>query len=105
MAKAELDDVKDRLFWSYANLAMAHSAVESNQGKYRPLNYKIRSRLFRGLMEGSMNIRSIFDDEKIKVLSGGKCSYCGFTEDLAQDHSLPRKCGGRDTSARFRVAG
>ncbi|MCG2774821.1 MAG: HNH endonuclease [Desulfobacterales bacterium] len=96
MAKRELDIVKDLLFWSYANLAMAHTAVDKKQEKYTPFNYMIRARLFKGLMDGSMNIRTIFDDEKIKLLSGNKCSYCGVTDDLALDHIFPQKYGGKD---------
>ena len=47
-------------------------------------------------MDGSMNIRTIFDDEKIKLLSGNKCSYCGVDDDLALDHIFPKKYGGQD---------
>ncbi|MGR3220565.1 MAG: HNH endonuclease [Candidatus Anammoxibacter sp.] len=43
-----------------------------------------------------MNIRTMFDDEKIKLLSGNKCSYCGSTENLALDHIFPQKFGGKD---------
>ncbi len=96
MAKKELDTVKEVLFWSYANLAMAHTAVDRKQGKYAPFNYMIRAKLFKGLIEGSMDIRTIFDDEKIKLLSGNKCSYRGSTENLALDHILAKKLGGKD---------
>ena len=51
--------VKELLFWSYANLAMAHTAVERNQKNYASFNYMIRARLFKGLTTGSMNIRTI----------------------------------------------
>ncbi|MBU1169568.1 MAG: HNH endonuclease [Proteobacteria bacterium] len=96
MAKKDLNIVKNLLFWSYANLAMAHTAVDRKQEKYVPFNYMIRAKLFKGLMDGSMNIRTIFDDEKIKLLSGNKCSYCGATDDLALDHIFPQKYGGKD---------
>ncbi len=96
MAKKDLEIVKELLFWSYANLAMAHTAVDRKQEKYAAFNFMIRARLFKGLIEGSMNIRTIFDDEKIKILSGGKCSYCGATEKLALDHIFPKKLGGKD---------
>ena len=97
MAKKELNTVKEILFWSYANLAMAHTAVDRKQTKYATFNYMIRAKLFKGLIEGSMNIRTIFDDEKIKLLSGSKCSYCGATENLALDHIFAKKLGGKDT--------
>ena len=96
MAKKELNTVKEVLYWSYANLAMAHTAVDRKQEKYATFNYMIRAKLFKGLIEESMNIRTIFDDEKIKLLSGSKCSYCGSIENLALDHIFSKKSGGRD---------
>ncbi len=75
---------------------MAHSAVDRKQDKYATFNYMIRAKLFKGLIEGTMNIRSIFDDEKIKLLSGNKCSYCGTNGNLALDHIFPQKLGGKD---------
>ncbi len=62
MAKKDLNTVKNLLFWSYANLAMAHTAVDKKQEKYAPFNYMIRAKLFIGLMDGSMNVRTIFDN-------------------------------------------
>lgn len=96
MNKIEHKKVKERLFWSYANLAMADAAVQRKQEKYVTYNYMIRAKLFKGLMDGTMNMRSIFDDEKIKVISGQKCSYCGATNNLALDHVFPQKFGGKD---------
>ena len=97
MAKKQLNTVKEVLFWSYSNLAMAHAAVDRNQEKYAPFNYMIRAKLFKGLIEGSMNIRTLFDDEKIKLLSGSKCSYCGSIDNLALDHIFAKKLGGKDS--------
>ncbi len=96
MSKKDLNIVKDLLYWSYANLAMAHTGVDKKQEKYSAFNYMIRSRLFKGLMDGKMNIRTIFDDEKIKLSAGNKCSYCGAKEALALDHIFPKKHGGKD---------
>jgi len=96
MTKRKYKTVKERLFWSYANLAMAHTAVERKQEKYGPFNFMIRAKLFKGLMDGTMNIRSLFDDEKIKLVSGQKCSYCGSKNNLALDHIFPQKFGGED---------
>jgi hypothetical protein len=97
MPKKEFSTVKELLYWSYANLAMAHTAVDQGQDKYRPFNFMIRSRLYKGLMTGSMNIRTIFDDEKVKIISGQKCSYCGSENKLALDHVFPIKLGGSDS--------
>jgi hypothetical protein len=96
LAKKELSTVKELLFWSYANLAMAHTAVDRKQENYARFNYMIRAKLYKGLMDNTMNVRTIFDDEKIKILSGNQCSYCGSTENLALDHILPKKYGGKD---------
>jgi hypothetical protein len=96
VAKKELNTVQEVLFWSYANLAMAHTAVDRKQEKYATFNYMIRAKLFKGLIEGTMNIRTLFDDEKVKLLSGTKCSYCGSTENLALDHIFAKKLGGKD---------
>ena len=46
---------------------MAHTAVEKKQEKYTKLNFMIRAKLFKGLKNGTMNMRTIFDDEKIKL--------------------------------------
>jgi 5-methylcytosine-specific restriction endonuclease McrA len=96
LPKKELSTVKELLFWSYANLAMAHTAVDRGQENYERFNYMIRARLYKGLIANKMNVRTIFDDEKIKILSGSQCSYCGSTENLALDHILPKKYGGKD---------
>jgi len=52
---------------TYANLALAYSAVTRGQEKYERLNFMIRAKLNKGLRDGSMNMRSIFDDEEIKL--------------------------------------
>ncbi len=42
----------------------------------------IRVKLFKGLKDGTMNMRTIFDDQKIKLQTGQICNYCGSTENL-----------------------
>ena len=56
----------------------------------------IRSKLFKGLKDGTMNMRTIFDDEKIKLQTGQICNYCGSADKLALDHIFPQKLGGKD---------
>jgi len=34
MAKSKIETVREKIYWSYANLAMAHTAVEKKQKKY-----------------------------------------------------------------------
>lgn len=98
MVQQKIDLVRELIYLSYANLAMAHTAVEKKQEKYGPFNYMIRARLFKGLKEGKMNMRSIFDDEKIKLQTGSICNYCGSNEHLALDHIFPQKFGGQDNA-------
>ncbi len=95
-AKKERELLKEHLYWAYANLAMAHSAVDKGQEDYGMFNFMIRAKLYKGLLSGTMNIRTLFDDEKIKLANGLKCSYCEATEKLALDHILPKIIGGRD---------
>ena len=96
MSKQIRVTVKEDLFWAYANLAMAHTAVTRQQSNYDRFNFMIRAKLYKGLLTGTMNIRTLFDDEKIKLTSGNKCSYCDVTEKLALDHVVPQKSGGKD---------
>ncbi|MBK9255819.1 MAG: HNH endonuclease [Saprospiraceae bacterium] len=98
MAKQKPETVKELIYYSYANLAMAHSAIEKNQEKYSMFNFMIRAKLFKGLKDGTMNIRTIFDDEKVKLLTGQICNYCGSTEKLTLDHIFPQKYGGQDNA-------
>jgi hypothetical protein len=88
--------VREEIYFSYANLAMAHTAVTKNQTAYNSFNYMIRAKLLKGLKNGTMNMRTIFDDEKIKIQTGQICNYCGSNEKLALDHIFPQKYGGKD---------
>ena len=96
MAKQTIETVRHLIYYSYANLAMAHSAIDKNQEKYEMLNFMIRAKLFKGLKDGTMNMRTIFDDEKIKLQTGQICNYCGSVDNLALDHIFPQKFGGKD---------
>ncbi len=97
MARAKkYQTVKELIFWSYANLAMAHTAVERKQEKYNTFNYVIRAKLFKGLKDETMNMRTIFDDEKIKLQTGQICNYCGSCKKLTLDHIFAQKSGGKD---------
>jgi len=98
MAKQEIETVRELIYFSYANLAMAHSAVVKKQEKYGALNFMIRAKLFKGLKEGTMNMKTIFDDEKIKLQTGQICNYCGAIDRLALDHIFPQKFGGQDNA-------
>ncbi|HTO15818.1 MAG TPA: HNH endonuclease signature motif containing protein [Edaphocola sp.] len=96
MAKQKIETVRHLIYYSYANLAMAHTAIDKKQDKYEMFNYMIRAKLFKGLKDGTMNKRTIFDDEKIKLQTGQICNYCGSADRLALDHIFPQKLGGKD---------
>jgi hypothetical protein len=96
MAKENIETVRDLIYYSYSNLAMAHMAVVKKHEKYGMLNFMIRAKLFKGLKEGTMNMRTIFDDERIKLETGKICNYCGSGEKLTLDHIFPQKLGGKD---------
>lgn len=98
MAKQKIETVRDQIYYSYANLAMAHMAIDKKQEKYGMLNFMIRAKLFKGLKNGTMNMRTIFDDEKVKLQTGKVCNYCGSSEKLALDHIFPQKYGGQDNA-------
>ena len=93
----EIATVGELLYWSYANLAMAHAAVTTKSEKYSRTHFIIRSRLYGGLRKDSMKIGPIADDERLKMILPQSCCYCGSKEYLAADHLIPRKKGGANT--------
>ncbi len=90
--------VRDQLAWSYANLAMADAAIGRGDSKFGTLHYMIRSKLFKGLVTGTMKIGSLFKDEKLKLEMPKACCYCGAIERLSLDHLLPRHMEGADNA-------
>jgi hypothetical protein len=96
--------IRELIYVSYANLAMAHSAVTKRQKKYTSINFIIRARLLNGLKNKTMTIGTIFEDEKIKLHAGPLCTYCGSTEELTLDHIFPKKKGGKDSAENLVLA-
>jgi len=89
-----MNSIGELLYSSYANLAMAHSAITGNALTYGPMHYMIRSRLYKGLKAGTMNIGPLADDDRLKMILPQACCYCGSAEHLSVDHLIPRKRGG-----------
>ncbi len=58
----------------------------------------IRARLQRGLIDGTMRMRSLYYDERVKMTAPQACYYCGGTDSLCVDHLIPKMRGGPDTS-------
>lgn len=98
MNKIEDKTVREHIAWSYANLACAHSAIQSGAKKYSRVNYMIRAKLYKGLTSGTMSMRSLFDDERVKYDYPMSCCYCGAIDDLHMDHLLPKSRGGWNSS-------
>ena len=94
----KITTVHEHISWSYANLARAHTALEDGATSYSRKDHIVRNRLFSGLRDGRMTIRSLYDDERLKLLMPRCCVYCGRTVELSLDHLIPRYAGGADAS-------
>ena len=93
----KITTVGELLHWSYANLAMAHSAITAKSEKYGRTHFMVRARLYAGLNKGTMNIGPLADDERLKIILPQACCYCGSRESLSADHLIPTKLGGANT--------
>ena len=89
--------VGELLHWSYANLAMAHSAISANAEGYGRIQFMIRAKLYKGLNAGTMNIGPLADDERLKMILPQACCYCASHEHLSIDHLIPTKKGGANS--------
>jgi 5-methylcytosine-specific restriction endonuclease McrA len=94
--KPAIDTVGDHIAWSYANLARADAALQDKVTTYQRTHHIIRTKLFHGLKNGTMAMRSLYDDERIKMTMPQACYYCGSTNGLSVDHLIPRISGGAD---------
>lgn len=90
----EIVTVKDQIIWSYANLARADAALQEKALKYKRTHHIIRNKTFYGLKSGSMKIRSLYYDERLKMIFPQACCYCGSMEKLSLDHLIPKIRGG-----------
>ena len=88
--------VREQIAFSYANLARAHAALERGARKYSRTDHMIRARLQRRLIDGTMKMRSLYDDERLKMTVPQSCYYCGDTDRLCVDHLIPKMRGGPD---------
>jgi len=95
MAKTRLNTVRDKIFWSYAGLAMAREAVTQRKDHY---NYSIREFQFKKLLKSDNHIRDFFEDEKEKIQTGLICHFCGSQEASTTDHIFCQKLKGPGSS-------
>jgi hypothetical protein len=63
---------------------------------YQRIHFIIRKKLFHGLKNGTMKMRSLFDDERKKMRVPQACYYCGSTDKLSVDHLIPLARGSAD---------
>ncbi|RJP34961.1 MAG: HNH endonuclease [Candidatus Omnitrophota bacterium] len=97
----EITTVGELLHWSYANLVMAHAANTAKAEKYGRKQFMIRARLYSGLNKQTMNIGSLADDERLKIILPQACCYCGSREYLTIDHLIPTKRGGANSGDKL----
>jgi len=88
--------IREKIAWSYANLARAHAALEGGGTKYKKVHHVIRNKMYHGLLSGKMTMRSLYDDERLKMTAPQACCYCGAKGNLTVDHLIPRIRGGPD---------
>ncbi len=98
MPQIHPNTVAELIYWSYANLAMAHDGLSRAIPTYDKTSFIIRMRLYNGLLSGKMQISSLFKDERWKMENGARCVYCGATDNLSIDHLFPRIKGGEDNA-------
>ena len=100
----DIRTVREQIAWSYANLARAHAALTDGRSRYNQLDHMIRARLFKGLLSGRMAMRSLYDDERLKMTMPRGCAYCGSADRLSLDHLIPRCAGGADDADNLVLA-
>ena len=98
MIKRKASTVREQIVFCYGNLARAHSALKRGAKEYARLDHMIRAKLQRGLFDGTMQMRSLYDDERIKMTAAQACYYCGDADRLCVDHLIPKMRGGPDAS-------
>ena len=96
--------IREQIVFSYANLGRAHSALERGALKYTMVDHMIRAKLQRRLIDGTMKMRSLYDDERIKMTTTQACYYCADTHYLCADHLIPKMRGGPDASDNLILA-
>ncbi len=99
--KMPVTTVGELLYWSYANLAMAHAAVTKHAESYGRVHFMIRARLYAGLKNGTMTLGPLAEDERLKMVLPQACCYCGEGQTLSVDHLIPTKRGGANTGDNF----
>ena len=88
--------IREQIAVSYGNLARAHAGLERGARSYAVTDHMIRAKLISRLIDGTMKMRSLYDDERIKLTMPQACYYCGSTHHMCADHLVPKIRGGLD---------
>ena len=59
--------VAELIYWSYANLAMAHDGINRGLPTYDKTSFIIRMRMYKGLLSGKLQVCSLFKDERWNI--------------------------------------
>ena len=92
-----IETVGELLHASYANLASIDAAQTRGLPNRDRICWMVRSKLFKGLRSGTMNMGTLFAD--VLMAPNDRCTYCGTTPPpkLHGDHLIPRHRGGPES--------
>ena len=94
--------VREQIVWSYANLAMAHAALEDGVAKYKAVHHIIiGNKMYHGSPWGKIAMRSLYDNERLKMMAPQACYYCGHRDNLTVDHVVPLVRGGPEEAVNL----
>lgn len=97
MKRRQPTTVREQIAASYAMLGRAHAALKDGRTQYTKTDHMIHAKLKKGLVNGTIKMRSLYDDERTKMTEAQACCYCGSTDNLCMDHLIPRMRGGPDS--------
>ena len=97
MKRKQPATVREQIAASYAMLGRAHAALRDGRTQYTKTDHMIHAKLRKGLVNGTIKMRSLYDDERTKMTEAQACCYCGSTDNLCMDHLIPRMRGGPDS--------
>lgn len=90
--------VREHIADSYANLARARRALTRGATRYSRMDRIVRAKVRRGLIDGHIQIRSLYHDERLKMVNPQACHYCGARKKLCMDHMIPKLRDGPDAA-------
>ncbi len=96
MKRRQPATVREQIAASYAMLGRAHAALSHGRTQYTKTDHMIYAKLRKGLVNGTIKMRSLYDDERTKMTEAQACCYCGSTDNLCMDHMIPKTHGGTD---------